>query len=882
MNKPTKLSLAIAAAFAGTMAAPLYAQELQRVEVTGSAIKRTIDDEGALPITVITNKELRDAGVTSTEEALQRVAAMQTIQGSSQSIGSGTGGKAEANLRGIGSNKTLVLLNGRRLAAFAFDSQSVDLNAIPFSVIERIEVLRDGASAIYGTDAVGGVINFITKRNFSGIELTAEATAPRGPGADQKRFSVTGGFGDLDKQGFNIWAAYDSRKQDRLRSLDRSFARTGYDPSRGLNLTSGTSYPANFVGWINGTQQGGNPSYPNCAPPSSINDPSRPNVCRYDYTSAIDIIPEQKLDTFALRGNIKLGGDHVYSVEYTRAANSNTARVAPDPVTGLTMTNTSPYYPSSYPGLDTSQPITVGWRMVPAGQRTNEAQTLAERLVMELSGTLGNWDYKQGIFYTKSRAQDNIRDGYVNKAAIQDGITSGILDPFGTPTAEALKLINEAKVFGSPSIGKGSTLGLDFRASRELFSLSGGKASIALGMELRHERYQNDTDDALVTSVPSLGRDPYHVVGSRNVSALTAEVLLPVTKELELQGALRFDRYSDFGNTINPKIGFRYQPFKQFLMRGSYNTGFRAPALDDMYGPQSATYTADAYDDPLLCPNGVVANGGVTVRDCGQQAQVMQGGNPALDPEKSKAFTLGLGFSPSKDANYTIDYWNIKLKNQIDSFPEQAIFGDPAKYADRFVRCNTLSPTQQALYDRCQGGYAGSNAIAYVIALTDNLGGVKTDGFDINATHAFGTGAGRVTLSYSGTYVRNYLYQRIQTDPYIQNVGRYVDASPIFRMQHVFGVDFKVGGVGVNLSVRNKSGYVDQDPSNRVGSYTLTDLGLNYSPIKGLTLAGGIKNLFDVDPPFSNQGTTFQKGYDPRFTDPTGRAFWFRLQYAYK
>ena len=233
----------------------------------------------------------------------------------------------------------------------------------------------------------------------------------------------------------------------------------------------------------------------------------------------------------------------------------------------------------------------------------------------------------------------------------------------------------------------------------------------------------------------------------------------------------------------------------------------------------------------------------------------------------------------------SVDYWKIDLKDQISAFPEQAIFENPAKYAANYIRCNTLSATQQALYDRCQGGYVNSRAIAYVIGLTDNLGGVRTSGVDFTAAYAFTTSMGRTALSYSGTIVNNYEYQRTPTDPYVQNVAKYVDSSPILRGQHVFGVDHKMGKLGVNLSVRHKTGYEDQNAGgegNTVGAYTLTDLGLNYQVMKGLTVAGGVKNLFDVEPPFSNQGTVFQKGYDPRLTDPVGRALWLRMGYSFK
>ncbi|MGH6610341.1 MAG: TonB-dependent receptor plug domain-containing protein, partial [Burkholderiaceae bacterium] len=222
MLKRTRLSLAISAAFgAGLVAfAPAVVaqtqaqprpQTLDRVEVTGSLLRRT-DAETALPITIIRSEDLVRQGITTAEQAVGRIAANQSLIGVSQGIGANTGGKAEADLRGLGSNKTLILVNGRRLANHAFPGLegSVDLNAIPLNAIDRIEVLRDGASALYGTDAIGGVINFILRRDYTGIEVAVEYQKPEeSGGGDERRFTILGGFGSLDKQGFNILASLD-------------------------------------------------------------------------------------------------------------------------------------------------------------------------------------------------------------------------------------------------------------------------------------------------------------------------------------------------------------------------------------------------------------------------------------------------------------------------------------------------------------------------------------------------------------------------------------------------------------------------------------------------------------------------------------------------
>jgi iron complex outermembrane recepter protein len=893
MFKRKMLSQAVLFSLSGALvvsgvSAQTEAQKIEKIEVTGSLIKRSIQDESALPITVINARELREAGVTTVEGVIARIASSQTTTTSSQVIGAGTQGKSNANLRGLGANKTLVLLNGRRVAAFAFDSAAVDLNAIPFAAIERIEVLRDGASAIYGTDAIGGVINFITRNDYTGGEVSAEYQRPEQAGGSEKRVSISGGFGDLSKDKFNLFATLDVRKADSIRALDRDFAATGVIPDRGVSLTSGTSFPANFTQTVNGKTLAGNPTRAaGCFPPLSL--PLAATTCRFDYTAAIDIAPEVEQQSALAKATFQITPNARGSLEYVFANTETISRIAPNPVTGLVMKPTSPFFPKTYTGIDPTRNITVAWRTVPAGQREGTSDTTAQRFVADVNGSFANWDYRAGAFWTESKGDDAVSNGYIFKSKVQAGIDSGLLNPFAPPTPEALAYLNSSKALGLTQTAKGSTVGVDLRGSRELMQMAGGFSAMALGAEFRKEKYRNDTNDDFVNELPSLGRDVYHVGGDRTVSALSAEVLLPVTKQLEFQVAARYDRYSDFGSSFNPKVGFKFQPSQQFLVRGSYNTGFRAPALDDLYGPQSVTFTGNSYDDPLLCPGGKVTAAGVATRDCGQQPQQLTGGNPALKPEKSKTFTVGMAFEPIKNVALTLDYWNINLKDQINAFPEQAIFENPTKYAARFLRCKDLPAAKQADLDRCQNDFAGSNALGYIIALTDNLGGVKTDGIDLSASYGFKlNGLGNITLSYNGTYVHKYDYQRTPDDAFIQNVGIYKDASPVFRWQNVVGFGWNQGAWGAQLNVRHKSGYVDQNTDvdeefyNSVKSYYLTDLSGKWTGIKNLTIGFGVKNLFNTKPPFSNQGTVFQKGYDPRFADAVGRTFTVRLAYAFK
>jgi iron complex outermembrane receptor protein len=458
-----------------------------------------------------------------------------------------------------------------------------------------------------------------------------------------------------------------------------------------------------------------------------------------------------------------------------------------------------------------------------------------------------------------------------------------------------MAIIQQAKRTGVFGYATGETKGFDVRVGRELFALPGGTAAIAVAAEVRKESYRFDTNDDVVTNIPSAGRSINHKGGDRDVKAYGAELLLPVWKNVEVQLAVRTDDYSDAGKSTNPKIGIRFQPIKEVVLRGSYNTGFRAPGLDDLYAPQTVTFSSGAKNDPLLCDaagKAIPSKGGVQGRDCGLQPQVQNGGNPNLKPEKSKTFTVGVAFEPVKDLTFSVDYWNIKLRDQINVLPLDTIIADPTRYAANFVRCNTLPIAVQDTLNRCTGLDNNSPAIGYIIQTNDNIGKIKTNGLDFTAGYNMKLGGmGSLALTYDGTYVRSYQYQTNPSDPYKENVGVYIDGSPVFKWKHNLSAAWALNNLGARMSLRHLSGYRDQnDPSTVVGgasfygdveAYTLVDLSATYKFTKLSSLTIGVKNLFDKDPPFSNQSNRSQRGYDPRYTDPLGRSLFVRAAYGF-
>ncbi|MFC0251095.1 TonB-dependent receptor [Massilia consociata] len=845
---------------------------MQRVEITGSSIRR-LAAETSLPITTIRAADFAKQGLATAQEVLNAIPMNQTSTVSSSAVGAGTGGRATADLRGLGGDKTLVLLNGRRLANHPYFADTVDLNIIPVAALERVEVLRDGASAIYGTDAIGGVINFITKRSVEGAAIAFEGYEPwRQGGGSEQRVNLSGGWGDLERDGLSMWGVIDWHQQSALRSTERSFSNSGIRPEHGMFEVSGTTFPANFFSDLGVS---GNPAYPACQPPESVPLEGAP-LCAFDYTRYVDNIPKTRQFSAMARLNRKFG-EHTGSLEFVHGRSTTVSQVAPPPLSniGVIMTGASPYYPGNgivpaFPGL-TGEPLDISWRPLETGRRNTFDASITDRLLAGLEGTLAGWDYNTSVSYSLGKARSVFNGGYVVDQRIIDGVGAGILNPFGPQNPEGTAYLNNSILSGEYLHARIHSAAVDARASRELMTLPGGPLGFAIGAEFRRDRAKYFVNRELASQASSSGyADAQDQSGARSIWAVFSEVNVPVIKNLELNFAARYDHYSDVGGSFNPKVALRWQPTRQLLVRGSFNRGFRAPTLFDLYGPQSTTNSSDTYDDPLLCPNGVPAPGANPNVACGQQQLVRQGGNPDLSPERSRTYSAGVVFEPLQNLTLSLDYWDIRLKDQINALAEQTLFGNFAKYRDLFV------------YDP-----AGTNLL-YVLAITDNLGEVKTRGLDLSLAYRMPrTRFGNFSVNLDGTYVNKYDYQNEPGGPFTQNAGRYADATPVFRWRHNLLFSLTRGDWSFNLANRYMSHYTDQNTAvapeffNKVKHYSTWSLSTTYTGNKKAEFTAGVKNLFDEEPPFTNQVTNFQLGYDPRYTDPLGLTVYMRVNYRF-
>jgi iron complex outermembrane receptor protein len=866
---------------------PVFAQsdappaEPIRVEVTGSRIPRT-EAETALPVQTITREEIARGGWTTAYEVLAHVAANFNGMSAQLSIGNGGNpGMSSANLRGIGDGNTLVLLNGRRLSNYAFLSGAPNVDAIPISAIERVEILKDGASSIYGTDAIAGVVNFITRKDFRGVEVAGLADVTQHQGGNAYQASLTAGWGDLAKDRFNVFATLDWRKETAIASRDRPFAATSYRPAEGLDGRNAGSIPANIVPAGNGPWL--NPAFPSgCAPPVSL--PAAEfafgtgEMCLFDPAAVQDIAPATERWTALGRATWQIAPDHQLYAEYLYSRTQMNLRFTPtvaafwatiDFAPVLYPAN-GPYYPTEYAaqhGL--AGPLEIAYRTLPLGSRINVVTTDAHRLVVGAQGTFGAWSYGAGYNHSENRARDEYTSGYVLTSLFLPAMATGLINPFGESTQAGLDLLASTQFKGVVRKAKGVVDQFDAQASRDGPSLAGGPLAIAIGAEARRERLDDRPEPILDTG--DIMGSPSEISpqsASRRVVAVFGEANMPFAKGWELLASVRYDHYSEFGGTTNPKVAIRWQPAKSLLVRGSWGKGFRAPSLPDLYTQQFAA-SVGGLTDPVRCP--------VTQspQDCdfGEYPTVF-GGNPDLQPETSTQATAGLVWEPIAGTSIGVDAWRIEKDNVIGALPPDSVL----EHYDVYGASNVIRGPIDPAYPGLPG------PIRAILGYNQNLGKLTTSGVDVSLrARTSATPYGRFSLSLDGTYVHTFTATLPGLDPE-QSAGRYGVYGSVPRWRHYAQLGWRYGDWSATLAQTFQSGVVDGNPNalgeqRRVGSYSLWDVQAAWLGWRNATLTLGVRNLLDTDPPFTNSGFN---GYDPASADTRGRAYYARLSYAFK
>lgn len=672
------------------------ARPVARVIVTGSNLKR-VDAETASPVQVLTRLEIEQSGAQTVADVLGRLtsndgSALSDLGGTNSWASGATG----VSLRNLGLNATLVLLNGRRMSAYGFanglQSNFVNIDAIPSDVIERVEVLKDGASAIYGSDAVAGVINIITRKDFRGVgvKATARQSLEHAFLGRERKASVTGGAGEFDKDGYNAFAHLELYK--RASYTDRQAFPVLPDWYLAMNpdrksLSTG-SVPGNYVGrypadYADRTLAGKpiNTAAPGCAP-----EMLKGGLCFYDYWKDTLARPPAERATFLGTARLKLDAGMTAYGELQLAKTRDDYATAPprsnvngtelkwyDSLKAQMQSFVDPRLPVGHPSNPYSFPIGLNYRFADHPEMFKNVGAASQfRLLGGVEGSNAGWDWDAALGHMGSHATQK-QHLYRDRYGYADAITSGAYK-FGQVNDVALL----EKMF--PEMGSHGTYTetfADFKASRELMQLGGGPLQLAVGGDLRHQRFEHESSDN-VLQARIVQFSGVQIAGTRNTAAVFVELGAPFTAALEGNFAVRGDKVIDGAGAVVPKAGLKYKVGDMLMLRGTASQGFRAPSLPET-GSGGASWfnngvtdlkrcaTATTLRDILNTGNAADKNMALTAYALGCSANFPAAvtPNPDLKPEKSTSFTAGFVLQPLRELSLTVDYYHIKRREEI-------------------------------------------------------------------------------------------------------------------------------------------------------------------------------------------------------------------------
>lgn len=865
----------------------LYAQQtgkVEKIEVTGSNIKR-VEIEGPAPITVIGREDLDRSGASNLQEVMRQLTVSSGGQHLDTSLGGNTfaPGTSGISLRGLGRQTTLVLLNGRRVANYGFAQDAtdafVDLNAIPIGAIERIEILKDGASAIYGSDAIAGVVNIILRKDFRGVEATAMYGQSSFRDADERRYSLSAGIGNPAKDRYNFMFTLDYFKRDPLFGSDRPFsANANQTPRGGLDNRSPTGYPGT---WLTNGRPGftDNTVFPNC-PTVDRGLFQGTTTCYYNFQPTVMMLPKTERKGGTARGIFEFTPSFSAFAEFGYNENESFRQLAPTP-DSFTLPvghNSNPY------------PFAVGirYRFLDVGPRIDTIESETTRYVAGLKGTVWKWDWEAAYYGAKNEIVQTGRN-YVSTPVRNALVTNGVYN-FVDPSRNAPSLAEGLRAVPVRE-GDSELRAFDIKATGELFQLPSGPLSAAVGAERRKEEVE-DKRDPLSAAGLIIGSGGTGVKGDRKVTAAYVELSVPILKSLESQLAVRHDRYSDFGNSTTPKIALSWRPTKSILIRGGYAEGFRAPSLNELYVGDTIAFPT-VFDAPR-CTVYVAAFGPNDPRStavCARpQIRSSTSGNPTLKAEESESWSLGAVFDITNDFSVALDLYKIEHTDKIRTPTFDFVVANQPERVTRSER----TPTDIQI--NAPGPIAGlaSDALIGIRRGFLNAAVQKTQGIDVEFRYRMGLGSfGKLSIVSSSTYMDSFKLQVGRDEPLEELAGAYRTVAgpfPRFRNTTNFVWSKNAWEAALNVNYLGQYEQFNKPPLQvsaaqfalsgpNVKAWTTVDGQVSFSGFKNLKLVLGARNLQNKQPPFANNTND---GYDNSTHDPTGRFVYGRITYSFK
>lgn len=933
MQHKSKLNKnAIAAALAVAFSHAAFAQQapapegkIERVEVTGSSIKRT-EVEAAGSIQVLTRDDIERTGATTALDVLRSSAATNTnLNSASSSSGSFATGASAIDMRQLGKVSTLVLVNGRRIAQYGLSDGAqenfTNLDAIASEAIERIEILKDGASAIYGSDAVAGVVNIILRKEFVGAKLKANYTIAD-DFKDYRNRNVSGlfGYGDIDKDGFNTYISVEAYKRDgytqgelrdhypdwHRQSPGRSTwdAPTAFSPTGNYFLSS-----TNIV------------AAPGC-PAGSVDPVDK--QCKWDALPYSGLTTDNKRWAVASNTHFRLGSSIDANFEVTAAGATNDYIVAPlNASNGSATSSASIWYnvmggkmvgPFSYPKLPVghpsnpySTPVEYRARLMDTGNgfNFNSTDSNQSRVMLALTGTLGDFDWKSAAGIMNSSATKATR------AVSAKGYTDAILNKtykFGQQNDLALL---ESMFPVRTTVGNARITFIDGTITGEVAQLPAGPLSVAVGTDIRREHYDMKSSDNVLQG-ELVGIFGLQVNDTVSHYALFTEATIPVVKRVELSAALRADKSDNATAHVSPKLGLRINALNNLLLRATAAGGFRAPNIVESGNGLGRSSVANGVNDLRRCPianqlNALVQNAsnattadkslanGYRNNDCSSSLPSFVASNPNLKPETSQSFTTGVVWEPVKNTTFALDYYNIKRKDEIGTRSTSDILkGEASLPAGQLIRTDNTATDNEflALVKKYAPGntinYGGVGKLGMVYNPYVNTGKTKVSGLDFDAATRFNLKEyGDLRLRLEGNYTLNYQSYSQADGKYADNIAGNYDFGSRLRMKG--RAAWKNGDWDNGVTVNYLSGYSNNSDSSptycvtqkvapenmaaceRVTPRRTMDYNLAYSGIPHAKLSLYVNNVFNQDSP-----VTWRDGWSAQF-----RTIGFSAAYTY-
>ncbi|MBB4843498.1 iron complex outermembrane receptor protein [Paucibacter oligotrophus] len=914
-------------------------QSLERVEIIGSHIKR-IDAEGASPVAVFRREDISKSGVATVRQLVEQLAAST---GSLSDLGGGNsfaGGASSVSLRSLGKQSTLVLMNFRRVASYPladYNQTFTNIDSLPLEAIERVEVLKSGGSSVYGSDAVAGVINIVTRRDFQGLiaKVNREASLLNSQFND-KSLTLTGGYGDLTRDRFNVLANVDLYKRNSVmwsEVLDDS--NPAYAAfSTGFGTPSTYAYPGNVM---SKGSNGKNALKPlaGCADANLIG-----GLCQYNRYERFEATPKADRVTALVSGKLLINEDLQaysellfsrtktgYESAYNAYGSALGTTVWGDPITNGLKSFTNRGLPAEHPLNNTGVEADFRYRFVDSDAH-KRVKTDQYRVLAGVKGVWGNFDWDTAVGAMGGKTKADQRGSFSEKGfkEVIGDYTKAQLDAdfFNKSNGYKIGQSNSADVLAKlfPIFGYEAEIKqffLDGKLTGEYGSLPAGAINVATGFEVRREEVQ---------ITPTGGLERGDIVGygsvrsnaSRNYGAVFVEGNLPIVKNLELQTAGRVDKFPGFGAHFSPKLALRFQPSKELLFRGTLETGFRAPNLtenapstkfafsngisDPKRCNQASAYAKDLKAQAAALPAGnpdkqlLTAQADNVLDECSRGVASIVSYNPSLKPETSRTGTLGLAFSPVKDLSATIDYWRIERKDEIglksvndllniEDTLDAGVIGRSDLAADQF-----FDAAARAKY----GVTAGR--LQSVTSTFENLFRTKTSGWDVTVKGQLATEVGRFGADLDLTYTTDLYYWSAARKGYGDNMaGRY--GTP--RWKSKLTLSHSMGPVAQALTFHyqtsttlngdfNAPAWTQEDCAKtknlsaeqcRYGAYSRLDYNVSYSPIKALKLSANVRNLLGTRAPVDYRGFGVGGVIPPDREDVQGRMLRLGAEYTF-